>query len=375
MSSKQFTAKTFNFLYRINHGRGYLAIDLKVALQLTRHFNEKEGGLARVGYKFIADAIGVSEMTVMRSVQRMADAGDLYVVWGKAGRGHPNHYWMVDKPVEKTCTAMKVSEPVKPSSGARRKPSSEANKTFTAVKENHLRTMGDAKASPQGERERCAGAHADPPAVAGAPLTGRAPASEERKQAAAEEEKEEKNGAGGAPQRHGDALVGPEPPDNLRHGAAKSPPADGAAGPNLGALVVPDAFDQLRSTWVRPWPDNDDTEARAAFNEAVRKGVDSIHILAAAAAWVEAADAPRFLPKLSDWLTGRCWEREPPKRRRNGSLRHTDAKRRSYRKPDMFRMALKHGGYVDGEDGGLVWPGQVDDDDGDDALVMGGLVQ
>ena len=47
--------------------------------------------------------------------------------------------------------------------------------------------------------------------------------------------------------------------------------------------------------------------------------------------------------------------------------------RRSYRKPDLARMALKLGGYVEDEDGGLVWGGGGDD--GDDALVIGGLVQ
>ena len=156
MSSKQFTAMAFRFLHRINHNRRYLAIDLKVALQLTVHFNEDEGGLARVGAKFIADAIGMSERSVIRSVQRMADAGDLRVVWGTRGRGHPNHYWMVDKPAEKTCTAMPVLAAQKPASDARLKPASVANKTGTATPENLLRTMGDAKASPQGERERVA---------------------------------------------------------------------------------------------------------------------------------------------------------------------------------------------------------------------------
>ena len=46
MSSKQFTARTFKFLYQINENHKLLAVDLKIALTLTLHFNEKEGGRA-----------------------------------------------------------------------------------------------------------------------------------------------------------------------------------------------------------------------------------------------------------------------------------------------------------------------------------------
>ena len=38
-------------------------------------------------------------------------------------------------------------------------------------------------------------------------------------------------------------------------------------------------------------------------------------ILAAAKAWVAAADEPRFIPGLPKWLANRGWEKPPPSKR------------------------------------------------------------
>src|SRR5262245_36203089 len=107
MSTKQFTAQTFAWLRLLKADHDLTA--LAVGVQLTEHFNEKEGGQARVGYRFIADALGVTESTVVRAVRRMHERGRLRVYWGQPGRGHPNHYWMVIKPAP-----AQVLEPGKP---------------------------------------------------------------------------------------------------------------------------------------------------------------------------------------------------------------------------------------------------------------------
>jgi hypothetical protein len=134
MASKQFTAKTFTWLRQINRGR-YLAIDLKVALELTTYFNEKDqNGRAYPSCKTLGDAIGLSERTVRRSVERMHAQGDLYVMWGKQGRRHPHQYWMIIKD-EKTGTAMPVSER-KTGIRSRQKTGIPDKKTGTATPEN-----------------------------------------------------------------------------------------------------------------------------------------------------------------------------------------------------------------------------------------------
>jgi len=110
--STEFTAKTFRWLHQLNADADLLPVDMKVAVQLTRHFREKDqDGRAYPGCKTIGDAIGLSERTVDRSVRRMHARGHLRVVWGTPGRGHPNQYWMVEKidEAEKTRTVMRVS--------------------------------------------------------------------------------------------------------------------------------------------------------------------------------------------------------------------------------------------------------------------------
>jgi hypothetical protein len=57
----------------------------------------------------------------------------------------------------------------------------------------------------------------------------------------------------------------------------------------------------------------------AAWAAAVAGAAAPEAILAAAKEWIGAADAPRFLPKLSDWLTTNSWDKPPPKK---GSRRH-----------------------------------------------------
>ena len=69
MSSKAFARQIFQFLYQVNESRTLDApVDVRVAIQLTRHFNEREGGRGRAGLEHIGKAIGVGKATVHLSI-------------------------------------------------------------------------------------------------------------------------------------------------------------------------------------------------------------------------------------------------------------------------------------------------------------------
>lgn len=94
MSTKDFVCQQFAFLRQVNRDRTLLPVDIKVAVQLVDHFNERDGGKAYPSTRYIGDAIGVGMATVIRSVRRLEREGHLRIVWGTPGRGHPNQYWM-----------------------------------------------------------------------------------------------------------------------------------------------------------------------------------------------------------------------------------------------------------------------------------------
>ena len=143
MSTKQFTAQTFAWLRWLKGDRDPMA--LAVGVQLTEHFNEKEGGCAWAGCGYMANELGVAESTVIRAVHRMHARGRLRVEWGKQGRGHPNRYWMIVKPAPS-----QVSDTGKPAPESAGKPAPAPRKPAPA-QENHLKNhRGCLKASPMG---------------------------------------------------------------------------------------------------------------------------------------------------------------------------------------------------------------------------------
>ena len=110
----------------------------------------------------------------------------------------------------------------------------------------------------------------------------------------------------------------------------------------------------MRAAWPRPWSD-DAAADRAAFERACRE-VGPEEIITAARAWAAAADAPRYLPSLAKWLNGRGWEKLPPTKR----ARRTRSRPRSNgHKVNLAKLALMHGGYVEGDDGAMVFWGGV----------------
>jgi hypothetical protein len=118
------------------------------------------------------------------------------------------------------------------------------------------------------------------------------------------------------------------------------------------------AWRELREVWQRGHLSDDTAKAIAIARQAFAKAVQIAHphdILAAARAWVAAADAPRFLPQLGQWLAARGWEKPPPKKRKRGTANGQRGYQRRG-KPDLMRVALKMGGYVEDEDGKLYHP-------------------
>jgi hypothetical protein len=150
-------------------------------------------------------------------------------------------------------------------------------------------------------------------------------------------------------------------PSPGRESARPRPPAGArlkiVVGKELVVASAASVFGELCAIWARGWPGDDAPDRRAAdrraFEEAVRQAsVESI--FAGARAWFAAADAPRFLPVLATWLTGRCWEKpppkKPPKRRGNGSKAGQD----------LTKLMLKQeAGYVEDDDGNLRPEGRV----------------
>jgi hypothetical protein len=119
----------------------------------------------------------------------------------------------------------------------------------------------------------------------------------------------------------GDAKASPHEGERVGAGAPRSP------DPGAGGLDgrAPDAgkqaggYAELRAIWARPWIENEAANRRA-YAVACRKA-DPSDIADAARAWVEAADDPRYLPPLANWLDGCGWEKAPPQRRARQSRR------------------------------------------------------
>jgi hypothetical protein len=97
MSSKAFTAKLFRWLHQVNADCGLPPNSTKVAIALIADFNEAEGGMAWGGLQRIADRACLAKGTVFNIVRRLQERGHLRIEWGKPGKGHSNHYWMVEK--------------------------------------------------------------------------------------------------------------------------------------------------------------------------------------------------------------------------------------------------------------------------------------
>ena len=85
MSTKAFTAKVFRWLHQVNEDVELPASAAKVAIRLSRDFNEEQGGKAWSACKTMGDDIGLSERHVIRAIRALEARGHLRVQWGKQG--------------------------------------------------------------------------------------------------------------------------------------------------------------------------------------------------------------------------------------------------------------------------------------------------
>ena len=135
---------------------------------------------------------------------------------------------------------------------------------------------------------------------------------------------------------------------------------DGARG--VVSLADEKHWRDLREVWTRGWASDDSARSiavdRAAFARACAVAEGGEDIVAAAKAWREAADAPRFLPRLCDWLDTRGWAKPPPiKRKERSSRRGGDGlPRTNGHKVNLTRLCLRMGGYREAPDGSLYHP-------------------
>jgi hypothetical protein len=221
----------------------------------------------------------MSERTIRRSVERMTKGGHVYTILGKPGRGHPNQYWMTLK----TGTATPVLDAEKTGTGDRQKTGICDKKTGTATPENHLKNQEADRGCLRnplsaGERVRVSRDEKSPPS--GAPPLTRDPA-------------------------------GDVPRGKISANAPEDFPSDSSADGEKEDL----GFRELRSLWQRGHASDDTPKAIAIARNAFAKAcsiADATTIMDGAKAWVAAADAPRYLPALPQWLAAKGWEKPPP---------------------------------------------------------------
>jgi DNA-binding transcriptional regulator YhcF (GntR family) len=273
------------------------------ALALHRNMNSDR---CDPSYRGLAKAAGASESSAKRAIAEFERLGLIAVERTPGGAHDERNRYRLLMPAEgvSAVTPQGVSEkaPAGVSKRTRRGVSGRAEgcQSFD-TQTGRTRWEASKDASPTRERETCAGAHDDSSPGGGAPLTG-GPA-------------EEVSPAAPPPARQ-------DSPIERSRSVARKESGD-------------EKFRELRAIWARPWAD-DDAADRRAFEVACRE-VAPEDIIEAAAAWVAAADAPRFLPPLAKWLAARGWEKPPPtKARASGN----GTRPRYGRKPNLAEIGL-----------------------------------
>jgi hypothetical protein len=148
-----------------------------------------------------------------------------------------------------------------------------------------------------------------------------------------------------------------------------TPAADAATPDDLGKAAVTwreseersprEDFASLRAIWQRGHL-KDDKPKEIAFQldayKRARRIASHAEIMAGAERAIAAADAPRFLDPLADWLDAKSWTKPPKQKRQRGN---GNGRQRSngHAKPNMAAIYLEEGGYRRDADGNLYWPG------------------
>jgi Helix-turn-helix domain len=268
-------------------------IAFKLAHLILYKYANRTTGLSYPSQTTLAADLGSSIRTVQRLLDVLERHG-MMIIRGD-GRGQSSRYWIDPQRVS----------PVSPfpcQKGDRKGRHSTSIKGDTGVtrtKERTNKTLeGSLKAPPLGMGEKNALARESDPLDRAGALD--APGRSESKESADEEEP-------GA-----EAVT--EPPSERRDCA----------------------FRELVESWQRGWASDNTAKTQAITRNAfaaacMRTAPDAI--LAGARRWIAAADAPRYLPPLAQWLAARGWEHPPPARARRGP---GGGRRNRPRKPDML---------------------------------------
>jgi hypothetical protein len=143
-------------------------------------------------------------------------------------------------------------------------------------------------------------------------------------------------GRGGPAVTQGVAQQSPKYTTNEGHTFGVPLRESGAVAPPLGGASLRDApkgqeeraarsdagsqegLVALHRMWVRGHPSDATAQQHAAdaaaWTDAMASGATPEAIMAGAEKWIAAADAPRFLPKLSHWLNDHGWDKEAPRK-------------------------------------------------------------
>ena len=266
-----------------------------VADVIAAHVNRKAGE-AWPSQARIAAKTGLSEGAIKRAIRLLERRGYLKVIPGQGRRSSRYQLLLVERAAEKS---PELNASIAAGMGSDRAP----QRGQTAPREgspvtpdllNHLlkedggERDARARATPQFDES----VKEDDPANDNAPVRPGGAAG--------------KRAVEGAPDRSPEAKT-------VRPAGARAKPRNASVSAAAKARAEPDTGDlQLEQIWsVRPWIDVDHAEAWRAYEAATRE-VDPAAMLAAARTWVEAADAPRYLPSLAKWLSAKGWQKAPP---------------------------------------------------------------
>jgi hypothetical protein len=293
----------------------------KLAWLIAYRYMNRDSQTARPAQNRLARDLNVSDRHVRRLLDILRPLG-LGITPGD-GRGKASSYWLDPltstgaerRTPTSTFTGQKVDK--KGGLQATKKVDSRVRPTNKENQEESF--VGELKLSPQRLERDVRASREEIPSLGGDPPAGAGPRQESSPLTATPNpRKESKRTSEGETADRSEIL----------------PPAV------IAGRESSEHWHELRSLWARGWAGDDSPKAqaiaRAAFDKACQE-VAPEDLIAAAKAWIAAADAPRFLPPLVTWLTARGWETPPPIRPRRGG---NGAHHQSSRKPDLAEIAL-----------------------------------
>ena len=236
-----------------------------IGIVLSKYFNNDYGGAAWPSLRTIGDDAGIDKATAIRTLRAMEARGHLRIEWGKRGSGHVSKYWMAD---------------ILPQVGQIFHPAQQSEKvherTFKGAKKGALVSQKGAPA-----HQTLSKTLLNSPSKEG------------------EVKKERQLRCARLPMM---ARAASKPP---RH--RKKKPTSKTISPT-------------RRDRQRPWPDDDEREARKAFTEACREA-DPERFLRLRGYGSNTSRRATISARLTKWLARRGWEKAPPKKRERGKHR------------------------------------------------------